>query len=121
MNNPRDLADRIGFSLDKWGGHCYQVAVALVRKGVVLGEVVTGYYDDGENVTDHCWIKLPDGTILDPTRFWLEDKEPYIFQGPADDHYDEGGVRWEAELEALRSKLWLKPPKNLAEAFRISK
>jgi len=102
--NVNQVAESIGMPLEKWGGHCYQVVAAFLAASAVEGEPVTGYYDDGDNVTDHAWLKLPDGRVCDPTRFWLEGKRPYIFIGKPDKCYDPKGVRWARELTAIRKK-----------------
>ncbi len=39
----------------------------------------------------HGWVVLPDGKILDPTRWVFECKKPYIFIGTTGVEYDEGG------------------------------
>ena len=105
--NVTQVAGNIGMPLEKWGGHCYQVVAAFLAADVLEGAVpVTGSYDDGENVTDHAWLKLPDGRICDPTRYWLEGKKrPYIFIGEPDECYDEMGLRWSRELAEIRRKL----------------
>jgi hypothetical protein len=105
--NVNEVARSIGMPLEKWGGHCYQVVAAFLAADVFdNAEPVTGYFHDadGQNVTDHAWLKLSDGRICDPTRFWMEDKPPYIFIGNADYCYDEKGVRWNRELARIRRK-----------------
>lgn len=104
--NVKQVANNIGMPLEKWGGHCYQVVAAFLAADVLERAVpVTGNYDDGDNVTDHAWLKLPDGRICDPTRYWLEGKRPYIFVGKPDKCYDEKGLRWARELAEIRRKL----------------
>lgn len=39
----------------------------------------------------HGWVVLPNGKVLDPTRWVFECKKPYIFMGTAGVEYDEGG------------------------------
>lgn len=119
--NVNEVAEAIGFPLERWGGHCYQVVAAFLAAGVLEGaEPTTGYFHDtdGQNVTDHAWLKLPDGRICDPTRYWLEDKRAYIYFGPADHCYDERGVRWGRELHKIRKKFIPKTP-DLLPAFKL--
>ena len=39
---------------------------------------------DAQGRPVHVWIELPDGTVLDPTRWTFEGVWPYVYQGPAD-------------------------------------
>lgn len=104
--NVKQIADNIGIPLEKWGGRCYQVVAAFLAVAVFPGaEPATGYYHGKNHVTDHAWLKLDDGRICDPTRFWLENrKRPSIFIGKPDECYDEKGLRWAAELAEIRKK-----------------
>lgn len=115
--NVNEIAEAIGFPLDKWDGHCYQVVAAFLETDVLEDAVpVTGYYDTPETWCDHAWLQLPDGRICDPTRFQFEDREPYIYIGPADGCYDEDGVRHEKELENIRARFF-PPTPDLVAAF----
>ena len=111
-----ELEVEAGIPVERWYGKCYLVAMAAMRRLRWQAELVTGYYDDGENVTDHGWLKLDDGRICDPTRWTMQEgRKPYIYIGEPTTEYDEEGKRWEAELEALRPVI---PEYNLAEAFK---
>ena len=119
--NMNQVARSIGYPLEKWGGHCYSVVAAFLAAAVFDGaEPVTGYYHDKRNnVTDHAWLKLADGRICDPTRFWLEGKKrPSIFIGQADECYDDRGLRWAAELQEIRKKFIPDQP-DLVAAFNL--
>ena len=43
---------------------------------------------DAQGRPVHVWIELPDGSVLDPTRWAFEGAWPYVYSGPAD-CYDE--------------------------------
>lgn len=87
----------------QWQGQCYAVATQLVKHGLVEGRAVYGAwygainpegwweYKAGTPFVRHGWVLLPDGRILDPTRWSFEGVEPYIWIGPGDaPEYDEG-------------------------------
>lgn len=93
----------IGISVEKWRGNCHGIASLLLQHGLVIGKLRYGHwvgpvskdsmfgkYPNG--LVRHGWIELLDGTIVDPTRFEFEQKEPYIYVGK-NDHYDAGGNR----------------------------
>jgi hypothetical protein len=80
-------------------GNCYYVARELVLAGVVEGQVAFGWYDgpihpssahnlaeicEGVRSRQHGWVILPDGRVLDPTRWVFEDRRPYIYAGDAE-------------------------------------
>lgn len=110
------IASIIDYPLSKWVNH-------LLKTQMVEGDIVTGYYHYGDIVCDHCWIKMPDGRICDPTRWQFEDKPPYIYFGVPSDNYDEDGKRWEAELDRLYDNTFGKmnrQAKDLQKAFQLS-
>ena len=86
----------------EWHGKCYQMACAMVNHKIAVGDPVyghwlgpidpTGYWKErhGSPFVQHGWVLVPNGTIIDPTRWSFENVDPYIYIGPAD-HYDEGG------------------------------
>lgn len=84
-----------------WPGYCTAVAKQVVNAGLVEGVVVYGMWcgtiEPGTHFyprpfTHHSWIILPNGRILDPTRWVFEGAEPYVYVGDGDDpDYDEGG------------------------------
>lgn len=102
--NMKQIAGNIGMPVGKWGGHCYQIVALFLAASVIEGEPATGCYHSVQHVTDHAWIKLADGRICDPTRYWLERKRPYIFVGNPDKCYEEKGLRWARELAENRRK-----------------
>lgn len=98
--NAREVAEQIGIPLNRWPGNCFAVAKAMERKGLVrgqavyglwLGRVAPGSLFHGNPIIQHGWLKEPDGTVIDPTRFEFEQVAPYIFVGPNNGLYDEGG------------------------------
>jgi len=88
-----------GLPAREWTGKCYQVACAAAEL-VEGGEAVYGHYLGPVHESSvsagraafvqHGWVLLPDGRILDPTRWAFEGREPYLYVGE-NDHYDEGG------------------------------
>ena len=94
----------LGEPAAKWSGKCYAIAARLVELGAVTGHAVYGHFT-GEVHPESCfaerahhgfiqhgWVILPDGRILDPTRWVFEAKKPYLYVGE-DTEYDEGGSR----------------------------
>jgi len=92
--------------VEKWEGNCFAVATQLVKSGLVKGEAVYGaWYGEinplgywggraGGMFVRHGWVLLPDGRILDPTRWSFEGVEPYIWIGSGDaKEYDHGNNR----------------------------
>jgi len=87
----------------KWHKRCHEIAHRIVDAGLVEGSVCYGHYlgpidpdgrwsnREGLAFQRHGWILLPDGRILDPTRFSFENKDPYLYIGENADEYDEGG------------------------------
>lgn len=96
----RDEAERlVGRPIEEWDGRCHAVSTYLapavggvVHRGYYLGPKVEGAYFHGE-FSQHSWIALPDGTVVDPTRhaFDLSPRWP-LWTGPADE-YDVGGCK----------------------------
>ena len=86
-----------------WEGNCYAIACAIVKAGLVEGRAVYGHWlgevaDHGywagqhrRPFQRHGWIILPDGKILDPTRWSFEGVKPYLWLNEDDGTYDEGG------------------------------
>ena len=107
------LEKEFGLPIKKWAGKCYQVACAAAKLikgaepiyGHFLGEVKEGtmfHTSALAGFVQHGWVQLPDGQILDPTRWVFEGAKPYLYHGP-NDCYDEGG-------NALRMALMGGPP-----------
>src|SRR5207253_99373 len=64
----------VGAPIDRWDGHCHLVSSKLapavggvVHRGYYLGPKVEGAFFHGA-FSQHSWIALPDGTVIDPTR-----------------------------------------------------
>jgi hypothetical protein len=93
----------------EWAGQCYAVASQLVTQGLVQGIAVYGHWRGKVHPKSmfarkrdlpihHGWVSLPDGGVLDPTRWVFEHKEPYLFWSPVvPPEYDEGGNRFRLE------------------------
>lgn len=90
------IADTISWPADKWKGNCYAVATAIHKAGLIdgkveygfwLGPIAEGSHFENRPLTRHGWVRLPDKTIYDPTRWVFENVAPYIYVGE-DDHYD---------------------------------
>ncbi|MFI5222680.1 MAG: hypothetical protein ACHQX3_00295 [Nitrospirales bacterium] len=95
------VVEAIQIPLDSWPGNCYTIAAAmhradlvpggLLRYGHYLGPVAAASIFHGRPLVPHGWIEAPDGSIVDPTRFVFEAREPYIYKGPNNQQYDAGG------------------------------
>lgn len=98
------VEDAIGVKVDKWRGHCHEVASMILGAKLVAGKLRYGHwigpvhpksmfakYPHG--IVRHGWIERADGTIVDATRFEFENAEPYIYVGK-NDYYDAGGNRF---------------------------
>ena len=96
----------IGLKADCWAGKCYEIAWCIAKRYALLdGTPVYGHWIGavhpdsywapraGTGFIQHGWVLLPDGRILDPTRWAFENKEPYLWLGENDGSYDEGGNR----------------------------
>lgn len=92
-----------------WSGRCYEMACKLVESGLVEGVAVYGhwrgpvapgsYFGDRHHLpfVQHGWVLLPDGSVVDPTRWSFDGSKPYIFHGPCGPEYDEGGNQFRRE------------------------
>lgn len=90
----------VGSPATEWEGRCAEISSALADAyrgeavyGHWVGPVVDGSpfaYAQSTGFAQHGWIEMPDGSIVDPTRFAFEAAEPYIYIGE-NDHYDRGG------------------------------
>lgn len=86
-----DVEKAIGIPAKEWHGNCFFIATQIVEKKLVKGRAVYGHYRGpvsptgwwkhriGQAFLRHGWVELPDGMILDPTRWSFEDKPPYIY------------------------------------------
>jgi len=102
-----------------WHGRCYEIAYAIAEScKLIEGRPVYGSYTGSIHpkgwwakrrhldFVRHGWILLPDGRILDPTRWSFENKKPYIWLGGPDDagfaDYDACNDRYRQALYANR-------------------
>jgi hypothetical protein len=112
---PQTIATMIGTpnnDVNRWKGNCYCVASKMVKEDVLMTDcrAVYGHYlgpissksffQNRRNMPfcQHGWIELPNGDIIDPTRWVFEAKEPYIalidHMDDVAEEYDEGGNQW---------------------------
>lgn len=105
-------AERIvGDKANTWPGRCAEIASKLASAvggasvyGHWLGPPGEFYAGRSSGFIQHGWIEMPDGSVVDPTRFVFEDMEPYIFEGTDDEgFYDRGGNK-------LRERRMTTPP-----------
>jgi hypothetical protein len=99
----------IGLKAGSWNGKCFEIASGIVAKGLVEGRAVYGHWRgpvhprskfavaSTAGFVRHGWVLLPDGRVLDPTRWAFEHVAPYLYLGDAD-HYDEGGNKLRAAM-----------------------
>lgn len=110
----RQCADAIGIPTRDWFGRCYEIAGLILDYTDVIDSPIEGLFAGATRVygawtepvnpgslflvqytaghVQHGWLVLPDGTIVDPTRWCFEDAEPYVYIGAAD-HYE--GALWD--------------------------
>lgn len=94
-------AEELAGPVSKWPGNCYGIALALADEaggeaayGHYVGPIAPGTFfasRAGLGFVSHGWVKLPDGSVLDPTRWVFEGVEPYLYTGPLGEEYDPGG------------------------------
>lgn len=97
----------LGEPATEWVARCYEIAGRIVGAklcppgsvavyGHWLGPIAENSYFHEYSTAPfvrHGWVLLPDGRVLDPTRWVFEDAKPYLYIGPSD-QYDEGGNEW---------------------------
>lgn len=100
----------VGSPATSWIGRCSEISDKLAD--AYRGEAVYGHwlgpvdetspfaYARSTGFAQHGWIEIPDGSVVDPTRFGFEMVTPYIYVGPSD-HYDRGGNAMLARLNGL--------------------
>ena len=103
MLSVKDVEKAVKAKAKDWNGRCYEIAKKLSDSGLVKGEVRYGIYwghisDEstkfaGRSFSHHGWIELPDRTIVDPTRWAFEARNPYIWEGWNSGIYDVGGSK----------------------------
>lgn len=109
-----EVADAIQIPTSDWIGNCYLIAHKIVESEIVDGRAVYGHWlggvatmapafaSRGRNpFVAHGWIRLPDGRVLDPTRWVFEAADPYLYVGTPGRCYDEGGNEW--RMASMRS------------------
>ncbi len=100
----------IGEPAETWEARCHEIASKLVIAKLVDGVAVYGHFrgriarasrfyrSSGGGFVQHGWIALADGRVLDPTRWTFEGKDPYLYLGPSNADYDEGGNVFRASM-----------------------
>lgn len=103
--SPQEIAKIIDTPLTDWPGACHAIASMMVKEadtiGLPEGSVVTrGHWvgpiheDSGFRgpIAQHSWVTIPDGRVIDPTRYVFENLPPYIWEGDEGDQddYDPG-------------------------------
>ena len=104
--DPFEVAEQINVPVPSWPGRCYEVAGLLISNGVLEGTLRYGHWlgpiskyclvevwRDNPPFVQHGWIELDGETVVDPTRWVFENKDPYIYWG-SNEHYDVGGNQW---------------------------
>jgi hypothetical protein len=100
----------VGEPAAAWKGRCHEVALAIVKAGLCPPGTVTRYgaywgpvhrdngvFAGGLPFYRHGWIELPDGRVLDPTRWVFTAEAPYLFVTADAADYDPGMRRlWRA-------------------------
>lgn len=101
----KKLEKAIGIPALDWEGRCHEIAIKVLRTGLVVGESRYGHYHGfispisshfgGRTFSHHGWIELPDKRICDPTRWCFEARDPYLYVSPTTNNpdYDFGGNR----------------------------
>jgi hypothetical protein len=124
------IEEEFGHAAASWHGRCFSVATvaanliarpsATAVYGHYLGNVdPEGYWGARLRTpfTQHGWVALDDGRILDPTRFSFENVEPYVAVFAPDDcafdDYDEGGNVWRKTILRPCPDTTSKPPMAL--------
>ncbi len=103
-----EIEKAFGLPAPEWAGKCYEVACAaadlidgaVAVYGHYLGDVAPGTLFSGRpGFVQHGWVLLPDGSVLDPTRWAFEGVDPYLYVAPMSDEYDEGGNKLRTALQ----------------------
>lgn len=92
-----------------WEGRCAEVA-ACVEKMIMTSKRVRGHYLGTitgkrwqNRPTQHEWLELDDGSVIDPTRWSFEGKKPYVFYGrPPKDPTQCTGEEWPYDFAGMR-------------------
>tara|TARA_B100000700_G_scaffold252166_1_gene283528 strand:- start:9037 stop:9615 length:579 start_codon:yes stop_codon:yes gene_type:complete len=111
MLNIKDVENTLNLPAEKWKGHCHAIACQIVKAGLVEGRAVYGHYLGNVKegtffskypIVQHGWIETKDGKVIDPTRWFFEDVEPYIYCEDKNEEYDEGGNKY--RMDNLKDK-----------------
>lgn len=124
------VEDALDWPVEDWEGNCYAVACQMLKAGLVEGRAIygawygvidpNGYWRHraASPFVRHGWVALPDGRILDPTRWSFEGAAPYIWIGPGDTpDYDEGNNTL-AEMMLSRNP-WPEPDGSKTYRFEL--
>lgn len=111
---------KLGLLSERWHGRCYEIAWLITEEhrmvrgrpvyGAYRGQVSPhGYWKFRAHLTfvRHGWVLLPDGRILDPTRWSFEAAEPYIWLGGEE---DDGFEDYDACNDRLRKAMYQDRP-----------
>lgn len=92
-----EVEKAIGLEVPKWAGQCFGIACAVsdaypelggtALYGHYHGDICHGsiFYGRG-GIVQHGWIQLPDGSVLDPTRWAFDSPDkPYLYHSTRDD------------------------------------
>lgn len=94
-----EVAKKIDWPLKTWPGNCFGVASRLVSENIVKGTAVYGHWNGpvapssmfhGKPIINHGWVRMEDGTVVDPTRYVFEGVAPYIWTGNERDVCESG-------------------------------
>lgn len=90
----------LGEKAETWIARCYEISCRIVEAGLVKGEAVYGHWlgpvhhrshfaerSKSLPFIQHGWIRLEDGTVLDPTRWVFEARKPYLYEGVEPDDF----------------------------------
>lgn len=101
------LVEEFGVPPAAWVDACYPLSNSIAESFPHLGATVaqglwTGPVAEGTHFRPlmdagytpkgvaHWWLVMPDGSVLDATRWVFEGAEPYVYHGPPDHYRAEG-------------------------------
>lgn len=97
----KEIARIIKVDISEWPGNCYFIAHELLQHGIFSGQLCYGVYSGyvhehsifaGRSIIRHGWIT--DGNyIIDPTRWTIDGRQPYIYHGVKSAEYDLGASK----------------------------
>ena len=93
QKTPAEIGEEIEFALENWPDNCHVVTRRMLTHGLVPGGIqVRGQaaFAPQPDTNWHCWIRRPDGLVVDPLRYHYENAgEPQIYLGPEGPEYQE--------------------------------